>query len=79
MGKKESTLTLKFRGMEAEILDDMVESGLFSTKSEAVRSALVKYAADIGLLRRKDLWAKIDMVKRRKVSAAQLERELRRL
>ncbi len=40
----ETTLTLKFRGLEASILNQMVDLGLFNTKSEAIRAALVKYA-----------------------------------
>ena len=52
----ESSLTLKFRGAEAELLDRHVRSGLFTTKSEALRASSVKFGADLGLLRARDLW-----------------------
>ena len=55
----ESSLTIKFRGAEAELLDRLVRSGLFATESEAIRAALVKYGADLGLLRAKDPWSAI--------------------
>jgi len=74
----ESSLTIKFRGAEAELLDRLVRSGLFATKSEAVRAALVKYGADLGLLRAKDLWAAIKRSPRRRVSLAQLRRDVRK-
>jgi len=51
----ESKLTLKFRGLEAKVLDEFVRLGLFNTKSEAVRAAIVKYAIDSGLLAKEEL------------------------
>jgi len=74
----ESSLTIKFRGAEAELLDRMVRSGLFATKSEAVRAALVKYGTDLGLLRARDLWTAIKSSPRRRVSLAQLRKDVRR-
>jgi len=74
----ESTLTIKFRGAEAELLDRLVRSGLFATKSEAIRSALVKYGADLGLLRAKDLWAALETVERRRVTDQQLQRDVKK-
>jgi len=74
----ESSLTIKFRGAEAELLDRLVRSGLFATKSEAIRAALVKYGADLGLLRAKDLWTAIDTTPRRRVPAAQLRKDVRK-
>jgi len=74
----ESTLTIKFRGAEAELLDRLVRSGLFATKSEAIRSALVKYGADLGLLRAKDLWSALERVQRRRVTAAQLQKDIKK-
>ena len=74
----ESSLTLKFRGVEAELLDRMVRSGLFATKSEAVRAALVKYGTDLGLLRARDVWAAIDRTPRRRVSADRLRQQVRK-
>jgi len=74
----ESSLTIKFRGAEAELLDRLVRSGLFATKSEAIRAALVKYGADLGLLRAKDLWSAIKRSPRRRVSVAELRRDVRK-
>jgi len=74
----ESSLTIKFRGAEAELLDRLVRSGLFATKSEAIRAALVKYGADLGLLRARDLWSAIKASPRRRVSVAQLRRDVRK-
>jgi Arc/MetJ-type ribon-helix-helix transcriptional regulator len=74
----ESSLTLKFRGAEAELLDRLVRSGLFATKSEAIRAALVKYGADLGLLRARDIWAAIESRPRRRVTLAQLQKEARK-
>jgi len=74
----ESSLTVKFRGAEAELLDRLVRSGLFATKSEALRAALVKYGTDLGLLRARDLWASIEQTPRRRVSAARLREDVRK-
>lgn len=74
----ESSLTIKFRGAEAELLDRLVRSGLFATKSEAIRSALVKYGADLGLLRAKDLWTAIEARPRRRVTAERLQKDVRK-
>lgn len=74
----ESSLTIKFRGAEAELLDRLVRSGLFATKSEALRAALVKYGADLGLLRARDLWTTIDRRPRRRTSAAKLREQVRK-
>jgi Arc/MetJ-type ribon-helix-helix transcriptional regulator len=74
----ESSLTLKFRGAEAELLDRLVRSGLFATKSEAIRAALVKYGADLGLLRARDIWAAIQSRPRRRVTPAQLRKDVRK-
>ncbi len=72
---KRTTLTLKFRGLDAEILERMVESGLFNNKSEAVRASLVRYALELGFLRPEDLWARIGEAPR-DVSDEELERDL---
>ena len=58
----ETTLTLKFKGMESELLNKIVDSGLFNSKSEAIRAAFVKYCADVGLLNENEFW--INIVKR---------------
>ena len=74
----ESSLTIKFRGAEAELLDRLVRSGLFATKSEAVRAALVNYGADLGLLRARDLLRAIDTRARRRVSMPKLREQVRK-
>jgi Arc/MetJ-type ribon-helix-helix transcriptional regulator len=77
--RTETTLTLKFRGLEAELLEEMVKLGLFNSKSEAIRAAIMKYAVDSGLLSREDLWNRIKTYKRRGVNPKKLEKELQRL
>jgi len=72
----ETTLTLKFRGIEAGILNKMVSSGLFNTKSEAIRSAIVHYSLELGLLGREKLWEEIQKFPRRSISSKQLAKEL---
>lgn len=74
---QETALTLKFRGVEAQVLDDMVETGLFNTKSEAIRAALINYSLMLGILNRKKLWAQISKHARRAVSPEQLAQNLK--
>ena len=74
----ESSLSVKFRGAEAKLLERLVQSGLFATKSEALRAAPVKYGSDLGLLRARDLWAAIDATARRLVSPAKLREQVRK-
>jgi len=71
-----TTLTVKFKGLEDEILRQMVASGLFATKTEALRSALVKYAIDVQMFERKKLWDTIKRAPRRKVSTQQLLKDI---
>jgi len=75
----DTTLTLKFRGLEAELLEEMVRLGLFNSKSEAIRAAIVKYAVDSGLLEREDLWNRVKAHRRRGVSPDDLEKDLKSL
>lgn len=75
----ESTLTLKFRGIEASLLEEMVRLGLFNSKSDAIRAAVVKYAVDSGLLTRGYLWKRVRAFKRRRVAVKQLKKDLQRL
>ncbi len=75
----ESTLTLKFRGVEAEVLNTMVNTGLFNTKSEAIRSALVHYSLELGLLGRERLWQKLQALPKRHVSPEKLAQDLEEL
>jgi len=72
----DTTLTLKFKGIEADVLDEMIKSGLFNTKSEAIRSALVHYSLELGLIGKEKLWAQIQKFPKRKVEAKNLQKEL---
>ena len=72
----ETTLTLKFRGVEAKLLDTMVKSGLFNSKSEAIRAALVNYSMQSGFLGKKEIWREIEKHARRKVSDRVLEENI---
>ena len=71
-----TTLTLKFKGIEAKALDDMIKAGLFNSKSEAIRAALVKYSTDMGLISREKLWKEIGKYPRRGVSERELSKDL---
>ena len=73
---RESTLTMKFKGMENDILEDMISSGLFATKSEVVRSAVMKLATDLHFFERKNLWKQIKHIPRRTVSTKQLLKDI---
>ena len=77
--KNETTLTLKFRGMESDILNNMVDTGLFNTKSEAIRSALVHYSLELGFFDKKKLWDEIKKIPRRKVSPQQLAIDIKKI
>jgi Arc/MetJ-type ribon-helix-helix transcriptional regulator len=72
----ETTLTLRFKGLEAELLNEMVRLGLFSSKSEAIRAAVVKYAVDTGLLSRSELWRRVEKHPKRSVSPEKLAEDL---
>lgn len=76
---RDTTLTVKFRGLEAELLEEMVRLGLFNSKSEAIRAAIMKFAVDSGLLSREDLWKRVKVHKSRDVSPDELEKDLQRL
>jgi Arc/MetJ-type ribon-helix-helix transcriptional regulator len=45
-----TTLTLRLRGLQAEIVERMVEAGLAETRSEAVRIALLQFGRSSGLI-----------------------------
>ncbi len=45
-----TTLTLRFKGLQEQILDRLVETGVAESKSEAVRMALVNFAYEMRLL-----------------------------
>jgi Arc/MetJ-type ribon-helix-helix transcriptional regulator len=68
--------TIRLERAEEDALDAMVRVGLFPSKDEAARAAIIKYAADLGLMSPEMLWQKITKHKRRKVSPAQLQRDI---
>jgi len=61
---------------EDDALERMVEVGLFPSKDEAARAAIIKYAADLGLISPEILWQKITKHKRRKVTPTQLMKDI---
>ncbi len=75
----ETTLTLKFRGIEANLLESMVKSGLFNSKSEAIRAALVNYSLQSGFLDKKEIWKEIEKHTRKKISGEMLEKNLAKI
>ena len=67
---------IKLERAEEDALERMVRVGLFPSKDEAARAAIVKYASDLGLMSPEMLWQKITRHKRRKVTPAQLRRDI---
>lgn len=67
---------IKLERAEEDALDRMVSVGLFPSKDEAARAAIIKYASDLGLISPAMLWQKITKHKRRKVTPAQLMRDI---
>lgn len=76
---KETALTLKFKGVEAKLLEELVRNGLFSTKSEAIRAALIHYFLELGMLGKEQQWKEIQTFPRRKVTPEQLKKDLEKL
>lgn len=68
---------IKLEKAEEDALEKMVKVGLFRSKDEAARAAIIKYASDLGILSPEMLWNKIGKYKRRKVTPKQLMKELR--
>ena len=64
---------------EEAALDNMVEVGLFISRDEAARAAIFKYAMDMGVLSRQAIWQEMEKIKRRKVTPAQLAKDLETL
>lgn len=67
---------IKLEKAEEDALEKMVEVGLFPSKDEAARAAIIKYASDLGILSSEMLWNKIGKYKRRKVTPKQLMKDL---
>ena len=70
------TTAIKLERAEEAALEKMVQAGLFPSKDEAARAAIIKYAADLGLISPETLWQKITRYKKRKVTPAQLTRDI---
>ncbi len=75
----ETTLTLKFRGVESEILDKIVDAGIFNTKSEAIRAALVHYSLELGILDKKEMWRKLQDYPKKAVTDVELEKRMHKI
>ncbi len=71
-----SQSVVKLEKAEEDVLVKLVEAGLFSSKDEAARAAIVKYASDLGIIDPAMLWNRIDKHKRRKVTPEQLMKDL---
>jgi Arc/MetJ-type ribon-helix-helix transcriptional regulator len=54
-----TTLTIKFRGIQEEILEEMIQLGIAETKSEAVRMALLNFALISNLISKEKLLQEI--------------------
>lgn len=67
---------IKLEKAEEDALERMVRVGLFPSKDEAARAAIIKYASDLGLLSPEMLWKKITKHERRKVTPAQLIKDI---
>ena len=67
---------IKLEKGEEDVLEKMVKAGLFPSKDEAVRAAIIKYASDLGIFSPGMLWDRIVRHKRRKVTPEQLEKDL---
>jgi len=46
----ETTLTIKFKGAQGDILEELVKKGYFKTKAEAVRAATLLLGEKFGVL-----------------------------
>ena len=54
-----STLTIKFHGIQDDILKAITDSGIAESKSEAIRMALLKFGLDLGIFESKEILAVI--------------------
>ncbi len=64
---------------EEQALERLVKAGLFATRDEAARAAILKYAMDIGVLDRAELWREVESTPRRGVSPKELDEDLESL
>ncbi len=65
--------------VEEKALNNMVEVGLFASRDEAARAAILKYAMDMGVLSRHIIWHEMEKIKKRKVTPEQLAKDLETL
>jgi len=64
---------------EEKILDYLVEAGLFASRDEAARAAILKYAMDMGVLSRETIWQEMKKTEKRAVTPEQLAKDLETL
>jgi Arc/MetJ-type ribon-helix-helix transcriptional regulator len=69
----------RFKRAEEEALDHLVRMGLFGNRDEAARAAILKYAMDIGVFDRRSVWEGLIKVRRRRVTADRLAKDLESL
>lgn len=69
-------IAIKLEKTEEDVLEKMVRVGLFPSKDEAARAAIIKYASYLGIFSPEMLWNKIGKFKRRKVTPKQLIKDL---
>lgn len=72
-------LKLRFEKAEEEALDHLVKMGLFASRDEAARAAILKYAMDMGVLSRQTIWQEMGKFKRRNITPGQLTKDLETL
>ena len=75
-----TTVTLKAKGLQNEILERMVSLGLASTKKEAVEFALLKTAFDIGLLKSEEVIKFVDkLTEKKRMTPDEVASEIERI
>lgn len=75
-----TTITLKTKGLQNEILERMVSLGLASTKKEAIEFALLKMGFDIGLLKSEEILKFVDkIVAKKRMSSEEVAAEIERV
>jgi hypothetical protein len=75
-----TTVTLKAKGLQNEILERMVSLGLASTKKEAVEFALLKTAFDIGLLKSEEIIKFVDkLTEKKRMTPDEVAAEIERI
>ncbi len=70
------SMTIKLEESEILILDKMIEVGLFSSRDEAAKAAIVKYAFDLGFFNPETMWRELTRRKRRNVLPEQLDKDI---